>query len=98
MSHVKHETICITSWNEEILQKLRDRIDPIASLTATYECAMNGYHTFYVLPSGSKAGWADAKFHLEIIETIKAMIKELDYDDGSNSIQFIVSEYGDFEG
>jgi hypothetical protein len=99
MSHVKHETVCITSWKKETLHELRGRLIGIgAPLTAVYESPVNNYSTFYVIPMGSKAGWPESKLHLDRIETIKKIIKEFDYEDGSNPIDFTVSEYGDFEG
>ena len=99
MSHVKHETVCITSWKEQEVKKLWGQIrDEGVLVTEIYKLKSNSYWTFYVLPSGSKAGWAEAKFHLDFIEQIKGMIKEFDYEDGSNPFDYAVAEYGDFEG
>ena len=98
MSNVKHETVCITSWNAESLQRLRLRLGEVVPLTGTYESEANGYHTFYVLPSGSKVGWPEATVHLKRIEVIKDIIKEFEHEDGSNPIEFKVAEYGEREG
>ena len=84
------EQIINISW--EKLKEIGLQVSPIE------EGNNNGDSTFFVYPSDSKAGWPEAKAHLAKIEAAKEIIKELDYEDGSNPIDYIVAIYGQHEG
>lgn len=96
MGYIRHHTIAITSWKKEELEKLHIKINAIAPniITNIYKSPLNGYHTFYLIPDGSKEGWEESEAYNEIRNRIKNIIKEMKYDDGSNCIRFCELYYG----
>lgn len=95
MSHITHQTICITSQNLDSLNTLHSQIREIgASITPIFPSPNNQCATFYVLPSGSKAYWNEAEEHLLKIEAIKEVIKSFADEDNSNPFDYIIAEYG----
>lgn len=99
MSHVEHQALCITCWDKDMLIDCRERIESIGlKVSEIMESDVNGYATFFVPPSGSKAGWEEAKAHLSLIRHAEKIIQDFGYEDGSNSIDYDVSIYGDHEG
>ena len=55
----------------------------------------NGYYTFCVFPDGSHEGWSDSNAVDELIDELIEYIDNLAYDDGSNSFEYVLVEYGE---
>ena len=99
MSHIEHQAICISSWNMEKLQILHEDLKTHEiQTTEIVSSRLNSISSFFVTPSGSKAGWDEEEKHLYNIELVKVCIESLNYSDGSNPIDFHVAIYGDSEG
>ena len=99
MSHVEHQSLCITSWDKDVITDCRERIQSIGlKVSEIIKSDVNGYCTFFVPPSGSKAGWDEAKAHLSLIGHAEKIIKDFECEDGSNCIDYIKTVYGDHEG
>ncbi len=99
MSHVEHQAICITSWDDKRLADCHKRIKAIGlQITDTTFEATNGYKSFFVTPCGSKAGWPEARSHLDNIACALDIINSFACEDGSNCIEFHVAVYGDHGG
>ena len=99
MSHVEHQAICITSWDDKKLEECHKRIKSIGLNVTDITCkTTNSYRSFFVAPSGSKAGWPEARAHLDNVACAKDIINSFAYEDKSNCIEFYVAVYGDHEG
>ena len=99
MSHVAHKSICITSWDQMSINECRKKLIAIGlGVTKLHESKVNGYHTFFVIPSGSKAGWDDANCHDSSIAVAREVIDSYASKDGSNRLECSFPVYGDFEG
>lgn len=99
MSHVEHQTISVTSWDKEALSNCRQDIEGLGLIvTEVIDSPNNCFYSFFVAPSGSKAGWPEADAHLEKIRQAREAIDCLAYEDGSNCLKYSVSVYGDHYG
>lgn len=99
MSHVRHEVGCITSWKGPLIQELHKRISALGlAVSEIRESHVNYYYTFFIFPSGSKAGWPEAEAHIFKIAKAKEICDSYAYEDGSNSVQYLFPMYGEFEG
>lgn len=73
MGHFKHSTLIITSWHEESIKSLHKKANEIFHdvfekdlitekgedlITPIFEGIRNEQYTFFIIPDGSKEGWA----------------------------------------
>ena len=54
----------------------------------------NGYFSFFIAPDGSKEGWSPSQFGDEAREKFMKYVYSLDYEDGSNPLDFVEIEFG----
>lgn len=95
MSRVIHTTMAVTSCITEAINKLYNRLQAEdAPLTDMYIGVINGYQSFFIIPSGSKEGWNEGVIHNALIERAELYISELAYEDGSNPIEYTIANYG----
>ena len=92
-----HKTACITSFNLKALIGVKNRIVNHTTLMCTgiYSSKTNGYNTFFIVPSGSKDGWDEDNHQIEGPQQVKEIISEFDYEDVSNSIDVVFTEFSD---
>lgn len=91
MGYIKHNSIIVSSWDDEkLLLAHKKAQETFGSLTTLiHEYIINSGGSFAVLPDGSKEGWTESD---AMDEKRKDFIKFLDeqaYDDGSNSLYFV---------
>lgn len=99
MSHVQHQVMCITSWNQELINKIHDECKmSYIDVSPIIKSMVNAYYTFFIPPSGSKEGWAHEKVHLGQLNEVERIIKLHDYEDGGNPIEYCRAVYGENEG
>lgn len=61
MGHIKHTAVIVTSWDEKKLEKAYEVAKSTGCIvTNIADSAANGYHSFAVVPHGSKLGWSTA--------------------------------------
>lgn len=99
MSHVQHKSMSVTSFNKKMLKKCRKKFKQIGlDVTKIYDSQVNGYHNFFVIPRGSKAGWPEEANYLECLNNAEEIIKGFAYEDNSNCLEYTISTYGQNEG
>lgn len=107
MGYMRHHAIIVTSWKTEALEaahrKARELFGP-TSLSASehvrvsdiIDSGMNGYHSFFVAPDGSKEGWQDSDEGDVQRDTFIAWLgANWTYDDGSTPFDWVEVQYGD---
>ena len=98
MGHVRHKATVVTSWNADLANLAHIKaLGFWKSISPMMESEINGYHSFVIPTSGSKAGWdeenADTACRAEFMTWCRAQA----HSDGSNSLQVIEVEYGEDE-
>lgn len=101
MGYMRHHSIAVTSWKDDAIKDLREKALEIFSndmVTEIMESNINGYHTFFISPDGSKERWPESKYN----DVNRGMFMEclnLTRDkSGYSSIDYCEFFYGDDEG
>lgn len=100
MGYIRHHSIAITSWDNELIKKAHEKATQIfKNRTSTLlDSDINGYKSFFIAPDGSKEGWRESDIGNTQRNIFKDWIKEQDFEDGSNSLSFCEFFYGDDNG
>lgn len=99
MGYIRHHAILVTSWNSEDIGKaLAMVLEIFGDVPSVIESEINGYHSFFIPPDGSKEGWAESDDGDECRNKFINWIKDQAHKDGSNNIRFAEVLYGDDEG
>ncbi|MCH9735825.1 MAG: hypothetical protein K0U78_14945 [Actinomycetia bacterium] len=99
MSHVNHTSMSVTSWDHDKLMEIREKLILInLPVTAVYKSQINGYSNFFVIASGSKFGWDHDIKHRTNMKEAEEIIDSYKYEDGSTSIDYCISNYGETDG
>ena len=99
MSHTPHQAMCVTCYDKKELKEYYQQIKQLGlRLTEIYASEANGYHSFFIIPCGSKAGWPTQVDHQAKLQEAKKIISRFDYEDGSNGLNFAIAIYGEDEG
>lgn len=60
MGDIIHKTISVTSWDKASVERAQSKSNELGLITtAIHEGLVNGYHSFFVVSSGSKEVWDD---------------------------------------
>jgi hypothetical protein len=99
MGYMQHHAIVVTSFDKVKIGEALEHAKALGDMrvTAIVESNINGYHTFCVVPDGSKAGWHESEHGDSCRERLKAWLRAQIYGDGSSSIQWVEVMYGDDE-
>ena len=97
MSHVIHEIIAVTSYDQRYIHmahsRARDLFPTKGGVSAIYHSATNAYYTFVIMPDGSKEGWPEAeeaeKKRVIFIEWLKTQA----FEDGSSPYAWHLGKY-----
>lgn len=95
MGTMQHHSIIVTSQIDliekahEVATGLMPHVSPIIGGGA------NGQRSFAVLPDGSKEGWAESDVADDARAALIRWIDAQAYDDGSNSLSFVLVEFGE---
>lgn len=58
MGYIRHDAIIVTTWDDEQLAVARDQAIALGlRCTEIIASPVNSYHTFVIVPDGSKEGW-----------------------------------------
>lgn len=65
MGYMVHHTFVVSSWDVKLLRRAQKKAKELFSKSEHFvsnvtPAAVNGYHSFFVAPDGSKAGWDDS--------------------------------------
>ena len=99
MGYMRHHAIVVTSWNKPLLARARVQARSLFSaVSPMIESPVNGYHSFFVPPDGSKEGWEESK---RGDRQRREFVRWLDgerHEDDSSSLDWIEIQYGDEDG
>jgi hypothetical protein len=98
MGYFRHHAIVVTSWNEAHIRRAHHEAEQRFQDTAAWvsplsETGVNGYHSFFVAPDGSKEWWPESD---QGDKTRAAFLDWLRDDDGYYSYAEI--QFGDEGG
>lgn len=95
---MRHHTIVVTSWNEDLIEKAHNKAEEIFSWVSPLSPRkVNGYISFFIPPDGSKEGWSESVEGDINRKTFLDWCDEQAYDDGSNAIDYVECFFGDSE-
>jgi hypothetical protein len=99
MGTIQHKTLVITCSDrikcKKLKSKIKRNIRDQCFLGNVFEGPINGYVSFCFYTCGSKLGWSEDVKHEKNIEMVIKLIKEYDYEDGSNPFDYVYVSYGD---
>jgi hypothetical protein len=86
MGYIKHHSIIICTYDEDLAKKARQRAkrdfgNLVSPLRKTY---INNWWSFAILPDGSKEGWPESNMFDEARDSFKGWIIKHRYEDDSN--------------
>jgi hypothetical protein len=100
MSTVQHYSILVTcrSYQDDILDRAHNKALEIfrnAMVSGINVAPVNGLRSFVIFPSGSHEGWDPANEFHEERESFLQWIDEQAFEDGSNSLEWVETSFGD---
>lgn len=99
MGHIKHTAVIVTSWDEKKLNKAYEVAKSTGCVvTNIADSAANGYHSFAVVPHGSKIGWPTAAEYDRARDIFVQWLNLQRYEDGSTSIEWVEVSFGSDDG
>jgi hypothetical protein len=99
MGMIQHTALIVTSWDKNKLEKAykkAKKMFPKNTVSRIAGTGMNGYKHFTIYPTGSKLGWLLNEEHLYRLDDFIAYLYKFAYDDGSNCIEYVRVNYGEF--
>lgn len=100
MGYIKHHSIVVTSFMEELIQEAHDQAKDIfkGRVSEIVQSEVNCYKSFFIAPDGSKEGWKSSDEGDEQRVAFVNYINSKSYKDGSNSLSFCEFFYGEDNG
>ncbi|GIO03407.1 hypothetical protein J5TS2_40750 [Brevibacillus halotolerans] len=102
MGTIKHNAIVVTGADyamdklELVYKKAQELFGSLVS--PTIESHLNGYHSFFVAPDGSKERWKESNEGDRQRKELGNFIDSMAYEDGSNSIRYVDVSYNEIHG
>jgi len=100
MGYIKHHTIVVTSFSDELIKESHEKAKSIHGelVSELVLSTSNSWTSFFVAPDGSKEGWpasdtGDSKRH-EFIDYLDS----LNHSDGRGSISYCELFFGEDNG
>lgn len=99
-----NECIIATTWNNEVVEKIKkwidEEIDPafdeFKKLFCIIPSVVNNKQTIILAPDGSKKGWETAEKGKIVRDIFIDKIESFNYEDGSNPFDYVEVGYGEF--
>lgn len=97
MGYIRHHAIVVTSFDEEELEKARNKAVRLFNrpIGAIVKGTTNGYATFVIPPDGSKEGWNTSELNNKKREKYIEWLKYERFDDGTSVLDWVELQYGD---
>lgn len=101
MGIMNHNAVIATTWSSEkadILQKWIEKLtkDEQRFIVRVEETLTNGYHTFIIVPDGSKEGWEDSNNGDRLRELIIMRLSKDNYNDNSSPWDWVEIGFGEY--
>jgi len=97
MGEVIHRATIVTSWNGALIGCAYAAAADLFSrdlLTGISLSPINQYHTFIILPCGSKTGWSEKDTDDAARAEFMQWVARQAHEDGSNSLEVADIQYG----
>lgn len=103
MGYMRHHTIVVTSWDDELAITAHAQAEEVFTETACVVSALtppatNGFRSFFVAPDGSKEGWTASNEGDEARSVFVEWMDSQRYSDGSTSLDWVEVQFGDDDG
>ena len=101
MGYMVHHAIIVTSFDEKMITETHAFATGMfgaSQVTPVIQSPTNFYHTFFVAPDGSKAGWIASEDGDERRKQFIEYMNAQAYEDDSNCLDFAEVQYGDEQG
>lgn len=98
MGYMRHHAIIVTTFNEELIEKVYVKAKEIFPvMSEVLSSKMNGYKSIFIPPDGSKEGWIDSDEGDTRREMFKKWLVSQLYGDTSSPFEWVEIQYGDDE-
>ncbi len=97
MGEVIHRATIVTSWNGKMVGSAYAAAADLFSrdlLSGVFLSPVNHYHTFIILPCGSKTGWTEKADDDASRAEFMQWVSRQCYDDGGNALEVADVQYG----
>jgi hypothetical protein len=100
MGYMRHHAIVVTSWDEQLLDQVRDQIvaldeADLALTSSIVDGPSNGFQSFFIAPDGSKEGWPESDAGDRFRDAAVEVLRSVAYSDGSSSVDWCEVQFGD---
>lgn len=96
MGWIRHHAIVVSSWNKELVGEARSKAADLGcAVSEIVASPVNGYHSFFIAPDGSKEGWEDSESGDHRREAFKVWTHSKRHEDGSSSLRWAEILFGD---
>ena len=98
MGYIRHHAVVVTSWDDKRIEQAHTKAVELFGaryVSPIVESQMDGLLSFFIPPDGSKEGWEESSAGDARRTEFIAYLHAQAYDDGSNSIKWVVPWYGD---
>ena len=100
MGVINHNAVIATTWSLEKADNLQEWIETLGDkrrlIIRAKETLVNGYHTFIVVPNGSKEGWEDSDNGDRLRERVIIRLSKDNYEDNSSPWNWVEVGFGEF--
>ena len=100
MGVINHNAMVVTTWSDDRANELQSWIDQLSDreqeLIVRVGSWVNGQHTFFVAPDGSKEGWEESNEGDRLRDKIVKRLAVDDYNDGSSPWSWVEVGFGEF--
>lgn len=100
MGYIKHHTIVVASWDDELIGSAHGKAKEIHGtlVSELVSSTSNSYKSFFVAPDGSKEGWSESDTGDAKRDELIKYLEALTYEDGSSSINYCELFFGEDNG
>lgn len=97
MGFMKHDSIIITCFSKELIEKAYNKSISIFSQNNVSDIMVsniNEYYSFFIPPDGSKEGWPESDLGDHKRKIIINWLNKQRYEDGSTPYSWVCVQYG----
>jgi hypothetical protein len=105
MGYMSANTIVVTSWDGDLIQKAHEKATEIfcqpfstyavMQISTIVKGAANGYISFFIPPDGSKEGWDCSNEYDNRRARFKEWLVLQAFEDGSTSLHWVEVQFAD---
>ena len=94
--YMRHHAIIVTTYNERLINDAHQKAEQIGlQVTPIVQSSTNNYHTFLVVPDGSKEGWPNSDLGDRHRSEFLIWLDEQRFKDDSTPLKWVEVQYGD---